>query len=264
MTRTSDLFGGEVPAEIPLPRAPLERVIAQVRFPPVTSISRTDYIGPFQESIRPTYAVLKPDVTHGVVSLPSGLSAESQVVWRFSDTSSTWRVSLAQDFIALDTTGYVSRDDFLRRLEVVLAALDVHIHPSTATRLGIRYINRLRGTALTSVAKLVKPEVRGIVGAEVGAHAVHSLAESVFDFGDQGQILTRWGLLPSRRTTDPTAIEIIDEPSWILDVDMFSAVDRPFDVATIVATSRVYATQIYGFFRRAITDEYITYFGGRS
>lgn len=48
-------FGAPGPDEVPLERAPLVRVIAQLRFPPIVSLGRADFIGPFQEAIRSRY-----------------------------------------------------------------------------------------------------------------------------------------------------------------------------------------------------------------
>jgi hypothetical protein len=43
------------PPEVPLINAPLVRVIAQVRFPPILSIEQQAFVGSFQEAIRAEY-----------------------------------------------------------------------------------------------------------------------------------------------------------------------------------------------------------------
>ncbi|HOU92491.1 MAG TPA: TIGR04255 family protein, partial [Polyangiaceae bacterium] len=75
-----------LPAEVPLPDAPLVRVIGQVRFPPVLSLEKREFIAPFQEAIRSTYPVLRPEQTQGIVLGPQGVApGPKQIAWRFSD-----------------------------------------------------------------------------------------------------------------------------------------------------------------------------------
>ena len=45
-------MSGPSPAEVPLPQAPLVRVIAQVRFPTILSIRNPDQVAAFQETVR--------------------------------------------------------------------------------------------------------------------------------------------------------------------------------------------------------------------
>ncbi len=50
-----------------------------------------------------------------------------QVIWRFADEGKSWRVSLASDFVTIETTDYESRDHFFTRFETIVAALAEHI-----------------------------------------------------------------------------------------------------------------------------------------
>ena len=93
------------PPEIPLPGAPLVRVIAQVRFPLVASVESQEFIAPFQEAIRKEYPVLRQERAQSIFVGPKGATplAESKV-WRFSDSTRGWRATLAPDFVALEST----------------------------------------------------------------------------------------------------------------------------------------------------------------
>jgi uncharacterized protein (TIGR04255 family) len=62
---------------------------------------------------------------------------------------------------------------------------------------------------------------------------------------------------------DPAAIEPIDEPSWVLDLDMFDANPCPFDVAAALGRSRSFAERIYTVFRWAVTDRFLVRYGGQ-
>lgn len=254
------------PTEVPLPKAPLVRVIAQMTFPAIVSIGKNEFIAPFQEALRPEYPVLRSEQAQGLILGPQGFSAASpQAIWRFCDVKGTWRVSLAPHYVALDTADYVSRADFIERLSRVLQALAVHVSPIVMDRLGIRYIDRIVGDeALGNLANLVRPEVLSIAATDAAHHVQHSLTESLFSVPPgKAQLLARWGRIPKNSTVDPTAIDPIDQPSWILDLDMFCAESRPFNPQVVVDDVRAYSERIYTFFRWAITDQFLRLYGGK-
>lgn len=252
------------PEEVPLKEAPLVRALAQVRFPPILSIEQRHFVASFQEAIREQYPILQPEQTQGVVFGSQGLiQTAPQTTWRFIDTEGNWRVSLAPDFIALETKAYLSRSDFLARLENLLTALDEHIKPKTIERFGIRYIDRLVNLASKDVSKLVRPEISGIVTAEFGGNLKQTINESLFNIpGGEDQMIARWGLIPADATFDPDAIEPIPEPSWILDLDMSLSKKRDFNVAMLLSEGRRFTERIYTFFRWVVTEEFLKQFGG--
>lgn len=264
MSEIQNPLTANVPAEVPLPDAPLVRVIAQVRFPPILSLEKRELIAPFQEAIRGTYPVLRPEQAQGIRLGPQGVApGPKQVAWRFSDVDGGWRVSVTPEFVAIETTSYTSRDDFLKRLRFVLDALAEHVAPALAQRVGVRYIDRVTGETLENIGNLVRQEVLGIVATPLSEHARHSLTETVFAVPDSNeQLLARWGLVPAGGTVDPNAIEPIDEPSWVLDIDMFSNQERSFIPEEIVATAQRYTERLYSVFRWAVTDEFLRRYGG--
>lgn len=264
MSTLLDPLTSDLPTEVPLPNAPLVRVIAQVRFPQVLSIEKRDFVAPFQEAIRSQYPVLRAEQMQGLVVGPQGSSPmPPQVIWRFGDVEEHWRVSLAPDFAVIETTAYKSRDDFFERFEGMIQALAEHVGPRVVDRIGVRYIDRITGDSVAKISTLVRPEVLGIVAAEAARHARHALSESVFAVpGSATQLLGRWGLLPKGGTVDPAAIEPSPEISWILDLDMFRSETRPFASDEIVSEARSYAERIYTFFRWAVTDDFLRLYGG--
>lgn len=255
---------GPPPAEVPLENAPLVRVLAQVRFPLVASLSNADFIASFQEAIRRDYPILRPEHIRGVVMDPKGpISTRSTSIWRFQDTEKTWRASLAPDFLALETTQYVSRDDFLQRFEQVLIALRDLIDPQVLDRLGVRYIDRIVGDDLQDISALVRPEVAGIMASPLAEHALHAISEHMFALPEQsGKLLARWGQVPAGGTVDPAAVDAIDAPSWLLDVDAFIEDSSPFDVDAVLRRARDFAERIYAFFRWAVTEDFLRRYGG--
>lgn len=254
---------GPPPDEVPLTDPPLVRVIAQVRFPLIAAVENREFIAPFQEAIRKRYPALRPEPRRGfVLGGPTGV-IQADAAWRFHDTSDAWRVTLAPDFLALETTKYTSRDDFLGRFEVVLKALKEHIDPQVVDRLGVRYIDRVAGGALEFMPKLVRPEVAGILSTPLAAYAQHAISLNVFVLPeDAGQVTVRWGLVPPHGTVDPGAVDAIDQKSWLLDIDAFQSKTRVLEVDEIVEQAREFAERIYSIFRWAVTDEFLRRYGG--
>ena len=260
-------LAGPPPPEVPLTDPPLVRVIAQVRFPLIASLEKREFIAPFQEAIREFYPVLRPEEGRSVVLGSQGVvDTRSNTLWRFHEARGAWRVTLAPDFLALETTKYTSREDFMERLRLVLEALNEHVDPQVLDRLGVRYIDRVSGENLSALPQLVRPEVAGIMGSPLSARAQHAVSENVFILpGNAGQITARWGLLAARSTIDPGALDAIDEPSWILDADAFQSFQtgsRRLDVDSAVEQARGFAERIYSIFRWAVTNEFLRRYGG--
>lgn len=265
MIPTENPLQGGPPEEVPLVDAPLVLVIAQVRFPLLTSIESRDFVAPFQEAIRSEYPVLRPEQVRGFVFGPTGVKeSRSTTTWRFSDVDGAWKVTLASDFLAIETSAYSSRVDFLNRFESVLHALVTFIDPKVVDRLGVRYIDRVVGNDLDQLPQWVRPEVCGILGTPLASAARHALCESVFELRDeQAEVLARWGLLPPKATVDPAAIEPAETASWLLDLDVYRVQTRRLDVAEVVQQARAYAERIYTIFRWAVTPEFLRRYGGR-
>ena len=125
--RCDDPLFGDVPDRVLLSNAPLVRVLGQVKFPRIAKIAEESYIADFQEAIRGEYPHFQSDVIQGLDIVVSGNEVKPRqlttVVWRFFDASRVLRVSLGPDAITLETASYVSRDDFLFRLEFILEKL---------------------------------------------------------------------------------------------------------------------------------------------
>ena len=258
-------FGPTVPS-VPLPKSPLSFVVAQVRFPMVASISKEDFIGPFQERIRSTYSDLRREKEMKVLVGSAGVQFEqSGEVWRFADDKGGWEVALAPEFLALATNNYTSRADFTGRLGVLLEALGTWLNPQKVRRLGVRYIDRIGEEHLGDIRRLVRTEVLGPVALDTEAPAVnlvHSLAEYQYLFPDDSHLRARWGLLPAGATFDP-AVDPVDTPSWVLDLDA-SHGERVFEPTAIQEQVQLFTDRIYRYFRWAITEDFLKTFGASS
>lgn len=260
MDRT-DPLAGPPPDEVPLPHAPLERVIAQVRFSPILAARNPASIIPIQERIREDYPELRQEnVTTLVVGGDPQSLLSPHVMWRFLDRTLHWQAIVSQDFVAIETSAYTNRMDFLNRLEKILAATEKTLKPSLVTRLGLRYIDRVRSKAFEKIDDLVNPDLLGLFRHfRSQAHLVSS--EALLQAAE-GRLRLRWGLLPAGNTFDPAALPPIDEQSWVLDLDMFTEDRRDFVTGELCRTVQAFAERIYAVFRWAVTDEFLRHYGG--
>ena len=257
--------------EVPLTRAPLARVIAQARFPPILAIRDPDKVAVLQEALREFYPNLSQDQVHSI-ELAGGQSPNVRqgLIWRLADRErdAPWRVSLGVDFVALETSSYDSRDDFLDRLRNVVSAVEQAFKPALASRLGLRYIDRLTDDAVDRVHDLINPEALGIIRPAgipqpaLGASVIHLITEAQFLAEDGARIQGRWGKLPANASYDPDALEAVAKPSWVLDLDMFTTESQPFASNGLLTTATGFARCLYWLFRQMVTEEFLRFYGG--
>ena len=258
------LFGGER-EEIPLPDAPLKRVLCQIRFADIISIRQDEFIAPFQERIRSEYPIFRKDAVQSLQMSPERIEASTDVIHRFIDSDDVWRVSLSKEFISLETMKYVSRKDFLDRLRFALDSAALTIRPSHVLRVGMRYVDQVAIDAATDMSKMLRPEMGWATNSDLSGHIKHTISE-VACTAKEGALLARWGLLPENGTHDPDMMSPINEKSWFFDMDMSTDYMRKaqrFDVETITSSAEALASRCYAFFRWAVTDDFLTKFGGK-
>ena len=63
-------------------------------------------------------------------------------------------------------------------------------------------------------------------------------------------------------TFDPYSIEAINEPSWILDLDMSSTKEQSFNIDSLMQKANSFAARLYTFFRWVVNDEFLRRYGG--
>ncbi len=259
--------------EVPLPQAPLAAVVAQVRFAPILAIGQSrasEAVAAFQEELRSTYPHLTAEDTHQInMTSPSQIDVGHSRIWRLADSAnrpSAWRVSLAQDFVSLETRQYHSRRDFLDRLRAVINATATNFSPTDSTRFGLRYIDQLTGTAASKVADLVVPEVLGVHAsgnglAQLRSSIVHSMMLAQFLAPNDDTVLARWGVLPPNTTHAPDVLDPVDERSWVLDMDMSTTRPHVFSDSSLVRTAEAFAESLYWLFRQMVKENFLRYHG---
>lgn len=264
VTTTETPLLGPPPREVQLAKAPLVKVLAQVRFPLIAKIGPIEFVGPFQDEVRDLYPVLRQESGAGVsLGGPAFFQLRTGPTLRFHSLDEHWCVTLTQEFLTLETSKYLSRKDFLARFEALLRALVTHFQPAAIDRLGVRYIDRVKGDELEKLQTLLRPEVVGLLRSPLREHLSYALAEHLFSLPhESGQALVRWGLLSPNATVDPGALQPISEESWILDIDASCGNVPLADVETLVEQTRRLAERCYAIFRWTVTDDFLRHYGG--
>lgn len=251
--------------EVHLERAPLVKVLMQVQYSRtpelVTDAAESgiaDTLGRYPVRRRQLVAGPFPSLLLNgqPVQLPAGVSPGATL--QFANPSASWQVSVADRSVSLETTEYHTRDDFSERvLEILQAIADISL-PPVVDRVGVRYINRLTGHQLRRVGDLVIPQLETLSNwMEEPLTVHHSVTDSLIELSPAEQLRARSGLLPSGVVFDPS-LQAIQEPSWVLDIDVYTTRGGfAFEAEELAARLRRYSEVAYAFFRFATTEEFL-------
>lgn len=245
--------------EVHLHHAPLAKALMQVQFsrtPQLVSDTAetliADALGRYP--VRRRQVAVSPEmfVNGQQVAIPQAIPA---AILTFAVTDGTWQVTLTDTAVALETTAYQSRDDLIDRCHEVLLAIASVALPPVVDRVGLRYIDRLSGTALSRVPEYVVPQLQVLHGGiEPELELQHSVTDSVIKISPNEVLQVRSGLLPAGAGFDPALSPLLDT-SWVLDMDAYTTeAGFPFDPDALTTKIRSYSETIYAFFRWATTD----------
>lgn len=259
------LLDGPVPEEVVLTNPPLKRALAQIRFLPILGINQPDssMVASFQEAIRVEYPNYQRELESVSLSHGIGGQAESETFLRhmFKDDEQKWEILLTHEFVALSTTAYQTKGEFARKIRMVADAMAKHIKPHRATRLGIRFVGRIDGDDLRDIDKHINPEFLGPY-AMFGGKVDLLITEILLSLSDDIKMMARWGCLPPGKPPAPGMdISALDEPSWILDSDIYTGPFPGFIPEEIADRAESMAGRFNAFFRGVFKDEFIRKYG---
>jgi uncharacterized protein (TIGR04255 family) len=261
-------FGEEVLEEIPLSRAPLVKVVAQIQYPALSTLVDSQTIQGYAALIRDEYPI-KETLNNVVFSIgPEGVQQQAGTgsVSVFQSKDGQWKLALNETSLSIETAAYGSRDDLCARFQRVLEPFIKAVDLPFISRLGVRYINRIVGNEdLAAVPTMFRSPVNSALATPmgIGVEIQQSLAQSVYQVGVRDGLLARWALLPAGALIDPT-LDVVPDRSFLFDLDAFRAYpDRSAPAAADIAgETKELAAVAYHYFRWAITDEFIVRFGG--
>jgi uncharacterized protein (TIGR04255 family) len=125
----------------------------------------------------------------------------------------------------------------------------------------VRYIQRIiEPSDLARLAEYLRPEIVGVSavhddGARIGLCLTQTQAVL-----EDVQLSARWGLLPPNKGID-AAIQPVEVPSWIMDIDVFDARPERFDGPALAQRALEHSRRQYRFFRWAVEPAFLLRFG---
>lgn len=234
---------------------PLDEVICQVKFPPLLKIDADP--ANFQERVRAEYPnyEAKPAVKFSgnippqLAELLGGeLPLGGQKSHNFASRDEVWAMTLARNFLALTSKRYELWDEFRRRFETGLQALQQEYQPSYFNRIGLRYqdvIDRRKlGLGGRPWSELLKPAVTGPLGSpQISADVSAMETTSIVNLPDSmGKVQIKYALLVKPET---------DEATFLIDSDFFT--DQQLELGDVLPRLDAFNEQARNLFHWCIT-----------
>ena len=244
-----------VPPEISLENPPLKLALARIQFPPILTINQpsSPAVAAFQEDMRKDYPDYHIQADTGLAVVPISL------LRHVFESASGWNIYLTQDFVALTATNYRTRVEFVDRIRCVAEATKKYFSPHHATRLGIRFIDRVEGEAAKKIDQYVNPDFLGPF-ANVNSPMT---AEALLSPSEAENMALRWGYLAPNKPFHGVEIPPCSDACWFLDSDINSKKYDDFDPAKIAEDAMVLTGRIYAFFRHVFNDKFLISCGGK-
>lgn len=259
----SPFFHQPVP-EVPLSRAPLVRVLAQVRFDNLAVFKRDNFINPLLDRLSAEYPLLEEAHETELIVGPSGISTQESTspIWRIKSIDKLWTITVSPGSLAIETAVYSSRADFLSRCSTACSAFIECIGQSAIQRIGIRYTNQVLDESIEEgrLIEFFHPLLRGALTIPTTEQSAlgHTVMDAVFNVRNRN-LQGRWGLLPARAVFDPS-IPPAEYRTWFLDIDSFTSEAIEMSSDAITEEIKELAVQEYNLFRYIVTDRFIDTF----
>lgn len=236
---------------------PLDLVVTQLAFPPILQIA-TEEPADFQGHIRSDYPLYTREDT---IAVPAELEAVFAKLGRspqsvrhtFRTADQKQGVFLTREFVAYEDRNYERWERFQSEVQRVSHALAEVYNPAFFTRVGLRYVNIIKRSALdlapeTPWKELVQPTFIGLLGLDEYRQRVkESAAVSTLRLDDVpgGSVRVQHGLRPP-------GPEPGTEDVYFIDADFFT--DERTNVADALNWLRAFHAHSGNLFRWVITD----------
>lgn len=236
--------------EIRLKNPPLAEVICQVRIPPILKIL-TSEPGDFQDSIRDRFPLLSIEQGFTLSIAQAGANTPAPNiqprVYKFASEDGTSNAALTVDFFAISTTAYHHWDDFVRDLVLVYNAVAAAYKPAYATRIGLRYVNRLTSVntgcrTMKQTLAMLRPQLTAQLRTDVWSEPSEAVTQLILADGS--------GILALRTAYRQDADTKI--PFFVLDFDYFE--EGKINLTDLVERCHQYHEKTYAAFRWCFKD----------
>ena len=269
----TDPFATEAVPEIDLSASPISAAIMQIRFPAEVSAIRTALLdGRLTSALEDSYPYMQKQQELNLM-IQVGQQPMAEPVPERTDTTNwamysedrRWTINLTSQFIAITTTDYRSRSEFIDRVRDVIEGIQSKVKAPAASRIGMRYLNQVYGSDLYEWVGKLRPATAGILSELNGEQSEGvgvSLSEIRFQWNDAAGMQARWGIIPAAAVLD-VAMKTVPEASWILDIDTFNEESIEFNSTSVTQQTEVLSSRAYRFFRWAVPPEALRRFKPR-
>lgn len=250
--------------EAPLARSPIVSVLWQLRFEDHPTLAAPQTVLRFQEllggpeqfafTLLPRFQLSMQASGPAADNVSTPAASTAGGGWRLSAADGSWQVSADSTSLAVETTRYGTWEkDFLPRLQRVLDALRDVGAPVIESRLGLRYINVLTGSAVGrspisaagELGGLIAPWLLGPLNEPlVQASVQASQGRTVFSF-EQANAILNYGVISTEN----------HELGYLIDIDAFREGGKALQFDDVIAQTDTLHTTALGLFQVSLTPE---------
>ncbi len=244
-----------------LPRSPLELVVCQVRHEerpvdPDVALAIQDALGGPEGEFGRIEQVEMHTAVLAVGGGPVPSTSEVAHGWHLKTSDGGWTVAVLPGHVSLETTKYTTWSDFHPRLAAVITAVQAAAPPTMEQRLGLRYVDRVKGLQVMAPAdwgRWIHPAILGPTLHAVLGDAVLATRQQVdLDLGNGRVCVLRHGTV-----NDPD-----DQLVYLLDFDVYRQQARRFSAEEVLATAEDFHRTADAVFEQVISPDLVRYLSG--
>jgi uncharacterized protein (TIGR04255 family) len=250
--------------EAPLARSPIVSVAWQLRFDDHPALAASEAVLRFQEllggpdefaiTLLPKFQLSVQAAGPNAENTLSPAAGASGGGWRLAATDGSWQLSADSSSLAIETARYGTWEgDFLPRLRLVLDSLKEVGAPVLESRLGLRYVNVLTGSAVGRPAMSTTGELGGLVAPwllgplnepRLQGSVQVSQGRAVLTLENANAIINHGVISTETR-----------ELGYLIDIDTFREGGRAFRIDDITAQTETLHAAALGLFQLSLTLE---------
>ncbi|MDT5029999.1 MAG: hypothetical protein QOC94_170 [Actinoplanes sp.] len=226
------------PDRTPLAAPPLLVTLCQVRYDACEDLTSASAAKQLLKQLAPLGLRTMTQVRQQQFVLIAGRSTEplsqdappQPAGWQFTTESGATTVNVLTDQMTLETRRYPGWEEFLSLWQSCVSALIESADPAISTRVGLRYVNRIKSRHARTIrdfgrAELVDPAFSGpIEKSPLSDYVTATEGRATLKFSDGTDSLVQHGIV-----TEEAA------PAFVLDIDCFQSEAIEFDQQSLLS-----------------------------
>jgi uncharacterized protein (TIGR04255 family) len=170
--------------------------------------------------------------TGGPSEQPPPVASQQAGGWQLATKTGDWQLGVLADQMTLETRAYGSWERFSRLWDTALLALAEVVGPELVTRTGLRYVNRISPSGVTTFADFRGSDLIDLsflgpaVNSPLSDMVTGTEGRAVLSFPDGTDAMVQHG------------ISVDQSPVFVLDIDCFRQQAVPFDAQQLLAMFR--------------------------